>query len=146
MNRDLFSYWLTVTGEYSQCKKFHQDLKACGVVPEILQQNVSESKVHVQTNMNSANKEPSTIYYQVDETTGVIEEVDDIFEQINHIVCDYPDLIVSLECVDEDDHTRQGNYVWYKNKCCMDHAHVEIKTVERLRHELEAELEKERKT
>lgn len=140
MTRDLFSYWLTVTGEYAQCRQFHQDLKARGIVPHILQQNVNESEVHMPADLNDSNTEPSTILYQAGGETDTIEEVEDIFEQINHVVSDYPDLMVSLESIDEDDHARQSHYVWYRNKCLMDHARVEIKTIEQLKQELKDEF------
>lgn len=140
MTRDLFSYWLTVTGEYTQCRQFHQDLKARGIVPDILQQNVNESEVHMPADLNDSNTEPSTILYQAGEETDTIEEVEDIFEQINHVVSDYPDLMVSLESIDEDDHARQSHYVWYRNKCLMDHARIEIKTIEQLKQELKDAL------
>ena len=140
MTRDLFSYWLTVTGEYTQCRQFHQDLKARGIVPDILQQNVNESEVHMPADLNDSNTEPSTILYQAGGETDTIEEVEDIFEQINHVVSNYPDLMVSLESIDEDDHARQSHYVWYKNKCHMDHARIEIKTIEQLKQELKDAL------
>lgn len=140
MTRDLFSYGLTVTGEYAQCRQFHQDLKARGIVPCILQQNVNESEVHMPADLNDSNTEPSTILYQAGGETDTIEEVEDIFEQINHVVSDYPDLMVSLESIDEDDHARQSHYVWYRNKCLMDHARVEIKTIEQLKQELKDEF------
>lgn len=130
MIRHQFSYWLTVSGTYGDCRLFHKDLEGAGIVPDVLVQDINGSVVKIPTSPEQKDKEITTVSYEVDNNVGTVEEMGDLPETIGNLAAKRPMLRISLECMDEEDHSEQHNHVYHNGHHYEEYAKTTIRSVD----------------
>lgn len=127
MYRSLFSYWLNISGPQADRDQFHQNF---------ISHPLTDPAIEL-----TANTEDESLY-EVSPNEGATEEWNYADKVVRECLKDLPELKVTLDCINEEDHADETVYAWYQGKEVSSSSAVSIKSPESLL----AELTEERQT
>lgn len=106
MVRYQFSYWLEAAGSLDDCKAFNKALEAKNIIPEYL----------ALTRTSQSSEGVVRFFYEVDPQWGTVEEIESLPDDVEKIVQDLPNLKITLECINEEDHAQGSNHAYFNKK------------------------------
>ena len=112
MLKNDFSYWLTISGNperLEKADKMARRLPEDYLVPDI-----------------DGDIPTSQLRYCVDPSSGTLEEWTDAEDTISKLAKAFPDLVISLECMDEEDAVCSHNHVWHAGKSASAYGSLDI--------------------
>lgn len=106
MVRYQFSYWLEAAGCFDDCNAFNKALEAKNIIPEYL----------TLTRTSQSSDDIVRFFYEVDPQWGTVEEIESLPDDIEKIAQDLPNLKITLECINEEDHAQGSNHAYFNKQ------------------------------